>query len=58
MLCEVDVPCPGKNGNYECDNNICHVSIDSLELMLDDPSEAFGHGLCIALSLLRDLQKN
>lgn len=55
MICEVDVPCKGKKGNYDCDSNICHMTIEKLELLLNDPEEAFGHGLCLALSLLRDL---
>lgn len=58
MICEVDVPAKNKKGNYgkDCDeNNICHISIEKLELLLNDTSEAFGHGLCLAYSLLKDL---
>ena len=59
MICEVDVPANNKKGEYGkgCDeNNICFMSIEKLELLLNDPSEAFGHGLCLAYSLLVDLQ--
>jgi hypothetical protein len=58
MLCEIDVPANNKKGEYgnDCDeNNICHMSIDKLEILLNDPSEAFGHGLCLAYCLLIDL---
>lgn len=58
MICELDVPASDKNGEYgkDCnENNICHMSIEKLEILLNDPSEAFGHGLCLAYSLLRDL---
>lgn len=49
----MDVPANGKN----CDeNNICHMSIEKLEILLNDTNEAFGHGLCLAYSLLIDLQ--
>jgi hypothetical protein len=59
MICEMDVPAKNKKGEYgtDCDeNNICHMSIEKLELLLNDTSEAFGHGLCLAYSLLVDLQ--
>ena len=57
MICEVDVPAKDKKGNYDiCDNNsICELSIQHLEVLSNDPSEAFGHGLCLAYSLLLDL---
>lgn len=51
--------CENKKGYYgnDCDdNNICNMSIEKLELLLNDTSEAFGHGLCLAYSLLIDLQ--
>jgi hypothetical protein len=60
MICEIDVPSKNKKGNYgkDCDkNNICHMFIEKLELLLNDTNEAFGHGLCLAYSLLLDLQK-
>jgi hypothetical protein len=59
MICEMDVPANNKKGIYgeDCDeNNICHMSIEKLELLLNDTNEAFGHGLCLAYSLLIDLQ--
>ena len=59
MICELDVPARNKRGNYgeDCDeNNVCHMSIEKLELLLNDTHEAFGHGLCLAYSLLLDLQ--
>ena len=58
MICEMDVPAKNKKGYYgiDCDeNNICNMSIEKLELLLNDTSEAFGHGLCLAYSLLKDL---
>lgn len=56
MICEMDVPAKNKNGNYNIDNNdnICHMTIEKLELLLNDSSEAIGHGLCLAYSLLLD----
>ena len=59
MICEIDVPSKNKKGEYgkDCDeNNVCHMSTEKLELLLNDTSEAFGHGLCLAYSLLVDLQ--
>jgi hypothetical protein len=61
MICEVDVPAKNKKGNYgkDCDDNdICPMSIEKLELLLNDTNEAFGHGLCLAYSLLLDLNNN
>jgi hypothetical protein len=61
MICEVDVPAKNKRGEYgnDCDdNNICIMSIEKLEHLLNDTSEAFGHGLCLAYSLLLDLDTN
>lgn len=58
MICEVDVPAKNKRGEYgkDCDdNNICHMSLKKLKLLLNDTNEAFGHGLCLAYSLLVDL---
>jgi hypothetical protein len=59
MICELDVPANNKKGNYgnDCDdNNICHMTKEKLEILLNDPNESFGHGLCLVLSLLQDLQ--
>jgi hypothetical protein len=58
MICEIDVPAKNKKGEYgkDCDEyNICDMSLEKLELLLNDTNEAFGHGLCLAYSLLRDL---
>lgn len=60
MICEMDVPARNKRGLYgkDCDeNNICLLSIKKLEELLKDTNEAFGHGLCLAYSLLLDLEK-
>ena len=59
MICEMDVPAKNKKGEYgkDCDeNNICYMTIEKLEMLLNDTNEAFGHGLCLAYSLLKDLQ--
>jgi hypothetical protein len=57
VICEIDVPCNNKKGNYgkDCDeNNNCDMNIDKLNVLLNDPSEAFGHGLCLVYALLED----
>ena len=57
MICEIDVPSKDKKGEYgkDCDaNDICHLSIEKIELLLNDTNEPFGHGLCLAYSLLQD----
>jgi len=59
MLCEIDVPSNDKKGEFgkDCnENNICYLSIKKLELLLNDTNEAFGHGLCLAYSLLQDIE--
>ena len=59
LICEMDVPANGKRDNYglDCDeNNNCLMSIEKLKILLNDTTEAFGHGLCLAYSLLMDLQ--
>lgn len=61
MICEIDVPTKNKKGNFGKDydeNNICHMSIEKLEILLNDTTEAFGHGLALAYSLLLDLDKS
>ncbi len=58
MICERNVPAKDKLGEYSngCDEkNICDISIDKLELLLNDPNENFGFGLALAYSLLLDL---
>jgi hypothetical protein len=58
MLCELDVPATGKKGLYGkdvIDDVICTtLTIEKLEAMMNDGSEAFGHGLCLAYALLLD----
>jgi hypothetical protein len=61
MICEIDVPAKNKKGlygEYSDENNISFMSIEKLELLLNDTNEAFGHGLCLAYSLLIDLKNN
>lgn len=64
LICEMDVPAINKRGEYGnnkhfCDEHgTCHMSIELVERLLEDPSEAFGHGLCLAYSLLIDLANN
>ena len=59
LICEVDVPANGKRGHYgeDCDEDgNCPMTLEKLDQLLNDPSEAFGHGLCLAYSLLTDLK--
>lgn len=59
MIGEIDVPAKHKKGIYgqNCDHqNICILDLKLLEQLLEDESEPFGHGLCLAYSLLSDLQ--
>jgi hypothetical protein len=59
MICEMDVPAKNKRGEYgiDCDdNNNCIMTIEKLERLMNDPSEAFGHGLCLAYALLIDIK--
>ena len=59
MICEVDVPAKNKRGEHgkDCDeNDICEMSIEKLEILMNDINEPFGHGLCLAYSLMLDLQ--
>lgn len=61
MICEIDVPAKNKKGEYGNDvnnDNICILSLEKLNLLLNDPNEAFGHGLCLAYALLTDLENN
>ncbi len=57
MICEIDVPAKNKRGKYNINNalNISEpLTLEYLEELLNDPSEAFGHGLALVMSLLRD----
>lgn len=61
LICEIDVPGQNKKGEYgkDCDvSNTCMMNIEKLENLMNDPSEPFGHGLCLAYSLLTDLRDN
>lgn len=54
---EIDVPAKGKKGYYGSlvdDNNIFHATSLGIEKLLNDTSEPFGHGLCLAKALLED----
>lgn len=56
---EIDVPSLGKRGNYGnfVDSNGVYISnLETLDILLNDPSEAFGHGLCICYALHQDLR--
>lgn len=57
-ILEIDVPAPNKKSYYKslCDNQgYYEATLETLDLLLNDTSEAFGHGLCIALALLKDI---
>lgn len=59
MICEIDVPANHKRGEYGvgCDAyNVCNVDLNKLNACLVDTQEAFGHGLCLAHSLLTDIE--
>lgn len=55
MLCEIDVPSKNKQGNYFAENDFCELTLEKLNLLLEDTTYPFGHGLCLAYSLLQDL---
>lgn len=60
LIAEIDVPSNGKKGEYgkDCDvDNNCLITMDKINKLLNDTSEAFGHGLVIAKCLLEDLEK-
>lgn len=55
MICEMDVPNKGKKGGFDIDSATSPaLTLDYLNTLLDDPSEPFGHGLCLAHALLTD----
>lgn len=56
LICEVDVPALNKNGNYKnCDKDgNCEHSLLSICKLINDPNEAFGHGLALIYALLLD----
>ena len=53
-IVEVDLPAPGKKGYYGLYANQ-NLTVEKLKDLIDDPSESFGHGLALALSLLIDM---
>lgn len=56
---EIDVPSPSKKGYYGslCDSQGYFVAtLQNIDLLVKDTSEAFGHGLVLAKALLEDLQ--
>jgi hypothetical protein len=60
IIAEIDVPSNGKKGEYgkDCDvDNNCLITMDKINKLLEDTSEAFGHGLVIAKCLLEDLEQ-
>ena len=59
LITEVDVPSKNKKGLFSKvvnENNIYNPTLESIEQLLHDPSEAFGHGLCLSYALLQDLK--
>ncbi len=50
---EIDVPAPGKRGTHCSEHAEAPMTLPYLDAMLNDPSEPFGHGLCLALALLQ-----
>lgn len=57
LICEVDVPAKGKKGEYgkNVENGNCTMTLERINLLLNDPSEPFGHGLALSHALLSDL---
>jgi len=56
---EVDVPAvtkKGVHGKYAKDGNVFKASLKKINKLLNDTSEPFGHGLCLAKALLEDYQ--
>jgi hypothetical protein len=51
---EIDVPAPGKRGTHNSAAAEVQMTLPYLQAMLDDESEPFGHGLCLAWALLTD----
>lgn len=58
LISEIDVPDKNKKGEYgkHCNelNVFDNYTIGKIELLLNDPHEAFGHGLCLIYALLQD----
>ena len=61
LITEVDLPELNKKGYYGKfvdSDNIYRPTLGTLNLLLKDSSEPFGHGLCLAYALLEDISKN
>jgi hypothetical protein len=59
-ILEIDVPTKGKKGLYGKnvnDDNTYDCTLERINALLEDPSEPFGHGLCIVHCLLMDKEK-
>ncbi len=52
LICEVDVPREGKKGSYGLQKD---VTLEYLDELMNDGSEAFGHGVCLAKALLEGI---
>lgn len=56
---EIDVPHPSKKGFHGTlcyQNGIFIPTLDNLEILINDISEPFGHGLCISYALINDIK--
>jgi hypothetical protein len=54
VIYEIDVPALSKNGNFKevNDDGTYECTIEKLDVLLDSPEEAFGHGLALVYELL------
>ena len=52
LICEVDAPREGKKGSYGLQKD---VTLEYLDELMNDGSEAFGHGVCLAKALLESI---
>ena len=57
IITEVDLPSSNKKGSFNKvdTTGFYYPTLESLNILLNDPSEAFGHGLCLTYALLEDL---
>lgn len=57
-ISEIDVPDSSKRGYYGefARGKFCGISKERLEILLEDSSEAFGHGLALCMALLEDMK--
>jgi hypothetical protein len=57
IICEIDVPSHDKKSVYgqNCDDHGNYkITNKRLDILINDPAEAFGHGLCLSKALLED----